>query len=103
MEARRPRLAFGTGGLSGPAIRPVAVRMAWQAARAVKIPVIGIGGIATAMDVAEFLMAGATCVQVGTQTFVTPTTAATLADQLGPFLEKLGARSSQELVGTLKI
>lgn len=100
---RTPRITFGTGGYSGPAVKPVALAMVSKTFRAVKIPVIGIGGIATAMDVAEFLMAGATCVQVGTQTFVTPTTAPDLVDQLGPFLEKLGARSSQELVGTLKI
>ena len=69
---RRPRLAFGTGGLSGPAIRPIAVRMAWQAARAVRIPVIGIGGIASAEDALEFLIAGCRAVQVGTANFVDP-------------------------------
>ena len=72
VERRRPRLAFGTGGLSGPAIRPIAVRMAWQAARAVKIPVIGIGGIASAEDALEFLIAGCRAVQVGTANFVDP-------------------------------
>jgi dihydroorotate dehydrogenase (NAD+) catalytic subunit len=72
VETRRPRLAFGTGGLSGPAIRPIAVRMAWQAARAVKIPVIGIGGIASAQDALEFLIAGCRAVQIGTANFVDP-------------------------------
>ena len=72
VEPRRPRLAFGTGGLSGPAIRPIAVRMAWQAARAVKIPVIGIGGIASAEDALEFLIAGCRAVQIGTANFVDP-------------------------------
>ena len=72
VEARRPRLGFGTGGLSGPAIRPVAVRMAWQAARAVRIPVIGIGGIASAADALEFLIAGCRAVQIGTANFVDP-------------------------------
>jgi dihydroorotate dehydrogenase (NAD+) catalytic subunit len=100
---RTPRLSFGTGGYSGPAVKPVALAMVHKTYRAVKIPVIGIGGIATATDVAEFLMAGATCVQVGTQTFVTPTTAPNLVDDLGPLLSKLGARSCQELVGSLKI
>lgn len=100
---RTSRLSFGTGGYSGPAVKPVALAMVHKTYRAVKIPVIGIGGIATAMDVAEFLMAGATCVQVGTQTFVTPTTASNLVDELGPFLQKLGASSSRELVGTLKL
>lgn len=100
---RAPRLSFGTGGYSGPAVKPVALAMVHKVYRAVKIPVIGIGGIGTVTDVAEFLMAGATCVQVGTQTFVTPTASANLVDELGPFLEQLGARSSLELVGTLKI
>jgi dihydroorotate dehydrogenase (NAD+) catalytic subunit len=100
---RTPRITFGTGGYSGPAVKPVALAMVHKTYRAVKIPVIGIGGIANVTDVAEFLMAGATCVQVGTQTFVTPTTAPDLVTQLGPFLEKLGARSCAELVGTLKI
>ena len=72
VETRRPKLGFGTGGLSGPAIRPVAVRMAWQAARAVKIPVIGIGGIASAQDALEFLIAGCRAVQIGTANFVDP-------------------------------
>ena len=72
VEARRPRLAFGTGGLSGPAIRPIAVRMTWQAARAVKIPIFGIGGIASASDALEFLIAGARAVQIGTANFVDP-------------------------------
>ena len=72
VETRRPKLGFGTGGLSGPAIRPVAVRMAWQAARAVRIPVIGIGGIASAQDALEFLIAGCHAVQIGTANFVDP-------------------------------
>jgi dihydroorotate dehydrogenase (NAD+) catalytic subunit len=84
-------------------VKPVALAMVHKVYRAVKIPVIGIGGIGTVTDVAEFLMAGAACVQVGTQTFVTPTTSANLVDELGPFLEQLGVRSSLELVGTLKI
>lgn len=100
---RTPRITFGTGGYSGPAVKPVALAMVHKTYRAVKIPVIGIGGIATATDVAEFLMAGATCVQVGTQSFVTPTTAPNLVDELIPLLERLGAKSAAELVGTLKI
>ena len=72
LSTRRPRLAFGTGGLSGPAIRPLAVHLAHQAARAVSIPVLGIGGIASAEDAMEFLLAGCAAVQVGTATFVDP-------------------------------
>jgi dihydroorotate dehydrogenase (NAD+) catalytic subunit len=72
LRARRPRLAFGTGGLSGPAIRPLAVHLAYRTARAVSIPVVGIGGIATAEDAMEFLLAGCRAVQVGTATFVDP-------------------------------
>jgi dihydroorotate dehydrogenase (NAD+) catalytic subunit len=85
VETRRPRLGFGTGGLSGPAIRPVAVRMAWQAARAVKIPVIGIGGIASAQDALEFLIAGCRAVP----------------EELRAFLERQGLRDIGEVVGTL--
>jgi dihydroorotate dehydrogenase (NAD+) catalytic subunit len=99
VEARRPRLGFGTGGLSGPAIRPVAVRMAWQAARAVRIPVIGIGGIAGAGDALEFLLAGAQAVAVGTANFLNPVAALEIADGLRDYLARNGMNSVRELLG----
>jgi len=102
VERRKPRLAFGTGGLSGPAIRPIAVRMAWQAARAVSIPVIGIGGIATAEDALEFLIAGCRAVQIGTANFVDPDVYARVAAGLTAYLERHGLRSIGDVVGTLE-
>jgi dihydroorotate dehydrogenase (NAD+) catalytic subunit len=102
VEARRPRLAFGTGGLSGPAIRPVAVRMAWQAARAVKIPVIGIGGIASASDVLEFLIAGCRAVQIGTANFVDPGVWDRVRAGLEEYLVRHGLDDVNRVVGTLR-
>ncbi len=102
VESRRPRLAFGTGGLSGPAIRPVAVRMTWQAARAVRIPVLGIGGIATANDVLEFLIAGARAVQIGTANFVDPGLYERVLTDLRAYLERHGLTDINQVVGTLE-
>ena len=102
VEARRPRLAFGTGGLSGPAIRPIAVRMAWQAARAVKIPVIGIGGIASAQDALEFLIAGCRAVQIGTANFVDPGVYDRIRDGLSEYLRRHGIGDINRVVGTLR-
>ena len=102
VEARRPRLAFGTGGLSGPAIRPIAVRMAWQAARAVKIPVIGIGGITSAADALEFLIAGCRAVQIGTANFVDPGLYDRILDELLGYLERHGLEDVNQVVGTLQ-
>jgi len=102
VESRRPRLAFGTGGLSGPAIRPVAVRMAWQAARAVKIPVIGIGGIASAEDALEFLIAGCRAVQIGTANFVDPGVYARVRAGLEDYLRRHGLDDVNRVVGTLR-
>jgi dihydroorotate dehydrogenase (NAD+) catalytic subunit len=101
VETRRPRLAFGTGGLSGPAIRPVAVRMAWQAARAVKIPVIGIGGITTASDALEFMIAGCPAVQIGTANFVDPGVHERILADLLAWLERHGLEDVNAAVGTL--
>ncbi len=101
VEKRRPRLAFGTGGLSGPAIRPIAVRMAWQAARAVRIPVIGIGGITCAEDALEFLIAGCRAVQVGTANFVDPGVYERINQGLLGYLDRHGLASIQDVVGTL--
>jgi dihydroorotate dehydrogenase (NAD+) catalytic subunit len=102
VESRRPRLAFGTGGLSGPAIRPVAVRMAWQAARAVHIPVIGIGGISTAEDALEFLVAGCRAVQVGTANFVDPGVYTRILDGLTAYLRRHGLDDVNDVVGSLE-
>ena len=101
VEARRPRLAFGTGGLSGPAIRPIAVRMAWQAARAVRIPVIGVGGIGCAADALEFMLAGCRAVQVGTANFVDPGVYGRILSELGDYLERHGLRDINAVVGAL--
>lgn len=102
VESRRPRLGFGTGGLSGPAIRPVAVRMAWQAARAVGIPVIGIGGISSASDALEFLIAGCRAVQIGTANFVDPGVHEKVLAGIVAYLERHGLEDVNDLVGTLE-
>jgi len=102
MKSRRPRIGAGYGGLSGPAIKPIALRMVEQAANAVKIPVIGIGGIATGEDAAEFLIAGASLVEVGTATFWDPGATVKIARELEKLLPKLGVSCVQELVGTLR-
>ena len=102
VETRKPRLAFGTGGLSGPAIRPVAVRMAWQAARAVKIPVIGVGGITSARDALEFLIAGCRAVQIGTANFVDPGLYDRMLLELAEYLERHRLADVNQVVGTLQ-
>jgi dihydroorotate dehydrogenase (NAD+) catalytic subunit len=102
VEARRPKLGFGTGGLSGPAIRPIAVRMAWQAARAVKIPVIGIGGISCASDALEFLIAGCRAVQIGTANFVDPGVHERVLAGLRDYLGRQGLDDVNSVVGTLE-
>ncbi len=100
---QRPILGNITGGLSGPAIKPLALRMVWQVARQVEIPVIGIGGIGNVDDVIEFLVAGASAVQLGTANFYDPTASMRIVDQLPDELAKLGAKSISEIVGTLRI
>ena len=102
VESRKPRLAFGTGGLSGPAIRPLAVRMTFQAARSVKIPIIGIGGIASASDALEFFIAGATAVQVGTMNFSRPTIYQEIESGLRAYLSRHEMAGIADLVGTLR-
>ena len=101
-ETRKPKLAFGTGGLSGPAIRPLAVRMTWQAARAVRIPIIGMGGIASANDALEFLIAGACAVQVGTLNFSRPNIYTEIEAGLRDYLSRHGCSSLGEVVGSLQ-
>ncbi|MBQ4473207.1 MAG: dihydroorotate dehydrogenase [Lachnospiraceae bacterium] len=95
-------LANKTGGLSGPAIKPVAVRMVWQCAQAVSIPIIGMGGIRTWEDAAEFLLAGATAVSVGTANFFRPNAAAEIAEGLAGYLEEVGAESIYDIIGTVR-
>jgi dihydroorotate dehydrogenase (NAD+) catalytic subunit len=102
-RTRRPRLGAGFGGLSGPAIKPIALRLVYQAAQAVRIPVIGLGGIATGEDAAEFLIAGATAVQVGTANFWDPASPLRIARELAAFGRREEIANIQSLVGTLKI
>ena len=101
-KTRKPRIGAGCGGLSGPAIKPVALRMVAEAARAVKIPVIGLGGIASGQDAAEFLIAGARAVQVGTATFVDPRAPVQIAKQLERVIEKLGLSGIEALMATTR-
>jgi len=99
VERRRPVLANVTGGLSGPAVRPVAVRCVWQVYRAVRLPIIGMGGIGSGRDAVEFMLAGASAVAVGTATFVQPRSCLTVIDGLAEYLERHGFGSPEELVG----
>jgi len=102
-RTRGARIGAGYGGLSGPAIKPIALRMVQQAAGTVKIPVIGIGGIANGEDAAEFLIAGASLVEVGTATFLDPSAPVKVARQLGDLLPELGVERVSDLVGTAKL
>ena len=102
-HTRQSRIGAGFGGLSGPAIKPIALRMVYQAARAVKIPVVGLGGIASGEDAAEFLIAGARAVEVGTATFWDPRSPVRIAGELGDFLRRQKVADVGDIVGTLKI
>ncbi len=102
-RTRRPRLGAGFGGLSGPAIKPIALRMVYEAARAVRIPVIGLGGIASGEDAAEFLIAGASAVEVGTASFWDPSSVSRIARQLDGFLAEEHVAHARDLVGTLQM
>ena len=101
IEKRRSRLSIGTGGLSGPAVKPVAVRMVWQVAKAVKIPVVGLGGIMTAEDAIEFLMAGATAIEIGTANFIDPAVTIKVRDGISNWLDSHGCKSVQEIIGVV--
>ena len=103
VRTRRPKIANVTGGLSGPAIRPVAVRMVWQAARAVRLPIIGMGGIVSGEDAAEFLIAGATAVAVGTANFIDPTNAIKILAELEQYCLANGISDIRHLVGSLQL
>jgi dihydroorotate dehydrogenase (NAD+) catalytic subunit len=101
VETRRPRIGAGFGGLSGPAIKPLALRLVYEASQTVRIPIIGLGGIVSGEDAAEFLIAGASAVQVGTGTFIHPKATLRVAAQLEGVLRRLGVASVDRLVGTL--
>ncbi len=103
IEKRKSRLSIGTGGLSGPCVKPVALRMVWQTAKAVKIPVIGLGGIMNATDALEFLIAGATAVQVGTANFIDPQVTLKIRDGINNWLDQHGCHSVSEIIGTLEV
>lgn len=103
IKQRKPKLSTVTGGLSGPAVKPVALRMVWQVAKAVDIPVIGIGGIMNADDAIEFMLAGASAVQIGTASFIEPRTAVSAAEGIRRYLELNGFNSSKEIVGNIQI
>ncbi|HXP60167.1 MAG TPA: dihydroorotate dehydrogenase [Dongiaceae bacterium] len=103
IETRRPKLANVTGGLTGPCIKPIALKLVWEAAAAVKIPIIGMGGIQNAADAIEFMMAGATAVAVGTANFYEPQTALQVIAGIGEFMKRHGLKDVQELVGTLQV
>ena len=103
IETRRPKLANITGGLSGPAIRPVALRMVWQVAQVVKVPVIGVGGIMTAKDALEFLIAGAVAVQVGTANFINPHATIDIIEGIEEFLEERNIAEVGDIIGTLNV
>ena len=101
-ERRRPILSTVTGGLSGPCVKPVALRMVWQTAKAVRIPVIGLGGIASWRDAVEFMLAGATAVQIGTSNFVDPTVSLKVIDGIAAYCERHGFHHASEFVGALE-
>jgi dihydroorotate dehydrogenase (NAD+) catalytic subunit len=103
LAKRRPVLANITGGFSGPAIKPIALRMVWQVARAVKIPVVGIGGIMNATDALEFILAGATAVQVGTASFINPGAAQKIAEDMAAWLVANGVADVKSLIGALEV
>ncbi|MBI1922433.1 MAG: dihydroorotate dehydrogenase [Geobacter sp.] len=103
LQKRRPVLANVTGGLSGPAIKPVALRMVWQVSRAIELPIIGIGGIMTATDALEFLLAGATAVQVGTANFLDPAASQKVAEGIEHYLAENGIADVKELIGALRV
>ena len=101
IEKRKTLLSINTGGLSGPAVKPVALRMVWQVAKAVKIPVVGLGGIASAKDAIEFLMAGATDIEIGPANFLDPAISIKVRDGINEWLNNHGISSVQEIIGVV--
>ena len=103
IEKRKPILSIGTGGLSGPAVKPVALRMVWQVAKAVKIPVIGLGGIMNAEDAIAFMMAGATAIEIGTANFIDPTVTVKVINGINDWLDAHGCKDVHEIIGVLNM
>ena len=101
VERRRSLLSIGTGGLSGPCVKPVALRMVWQVAKAVKIPVVGLGGITTPTDAIEFLMAGATAIEIGTANFLDPAVTIKVRDGINDWLDRHGCKDIHEIIGCI--
>ena len=102
-EKRKPILSTVTGGMSGAAVKPIALRMVWQVAKAVKIPVVGLGGIMNWKDAVEFLLAGATAIQIGTANFIDPAITVKVADGINDYLERHGYSSVREIIGALEV
>ena len=102
IERRRRVLSIGTGGLSGACVKPVALRMVWQVARAVRIPVVGLGGIMTAEDAIEFLMCGATAIEIGTANFIDPAVTLKVRDGINEWLDRHGVASVQDIIGVME-
>ena len=102
IEKRKPMLSINTGGLSGPAVKPVAVRMVWQVAKAVNIPVVGLGGICNANDAIEFMLAGATAIEIGTANFLDPQVTVRVKNGINEWLDSHGCKSVMDIVGALE-
>ena len=102
-EKRKPILSTVTGGMSGAAVKPIALRMVWQVAKAVKIPVIGLGGIMNARDAVEFLLAGASAVQIGTANFIDPAITVKVAEGINEYLDRHGFTSVKDIIGALEV
>ena len=102
-ERRKPLLSTITGGLSGPCVKPVALRMVWQVAKTVKIPVVGLGGIMNATDAVEFMLAGATAVELGTANFIDPAITVKVVDGINEYLDRHGFKSVHEIIGALEV
>jgi dihydroorotate dehydrogenase (NAD+) catalytic subunit len=103
IERRKSRLSIGTGGLSGPCVKPVALRMVWQVAQAVNIPIVGLGGIMNATDAIEFIMAGATAIEIGTANFIDPAVTIKVVNGINEWLDNHGVKDVNDIVGCLKV
>ena len=102
-ERRRPVLSTVTGGMSGPAVKPIALRMVWQVAKAVKIPVVGLGGISNGTDAIEFMLAGASAIEVGTANFIDPSVTGKIVDEINAYLDRHGFSSVRDIIGALEL
>lgn len=102
-ERRRPVLSTITGGMSGPAVKPIALRMVWQVAKAVNIPVVGLGGITNGTDAVEFMLAGASAIEVGTANFIDPAVTAKIVDEINAYLDRHGFTSVRDIIGALEV